>query len=184
MKVVALGSSNPSKIQAAEMACKVLFREYKLCPVTIEATSKQPLSEIEIIRGAIYRATSAIKKVPDADYGLGLEGGLRRNDYGVFVTGWVAVVDKFNNLGLASTVAVQLPDYVWELVEKRKVCELEEIMARLSGIPNIGDTIGAIGFMTLERYTRADAFRDAIICAFGRILRREIFEKALNSVVV
>lgn len=163
------------------MACKIIFDEYKLIPVLIERAPKQPLDEEEIIRGAIHRAISAVKKIPYADFGLGLEGGLRKNKYGVFVTGWVAVIDKSGAIGLASTVSVQLPDYVWDLIKRGRVDELEDVMTKLSGIRNIGDTIGAIGFMTLEKYTRADAFRDAIICAFGRMFRREFFEEQLRT---
>jgi len=176
LKIIALGSKNPSKIRAAEMACKLMFDKYKVVPVEIEKAPIQPLSDEEMIEGAIYRAVNALKKVPEAHYALGLEGGLKKNRYGVFVTGWVAVTDG-NIIGLASTVSVQLPDYVWELVSKKKVRELEDIMIKLSGIDKIGDTIGAIGFMALEKYDRARAFRDAILCAFGRIFRKGIFEK-------
>ena len=164
------------------MACNLLFTDYEIVPVDIEGTPIQPLSDEEMIRGAIYRAVNALKKVPEANYALGLEGGLKKNKYGVFVTGWVAVTDG-EVIGLASTVSVQLPDYVWDLIVKGKARELEEIMIKLTGINNIGDTIGAIGFMALERYDRAKAFRDAILCAFGRIFRKAIFEnKSLTKI--
>jgi len=179
LKIIALGSKNPSKIRAAEMACKLLFGEFRVIPVEVEGTPIQPLSEEEMIEGAIYRAMSAMKKVPEAHYALGLEGGLKKNRYGTFVTGWVAVTDG-KVVGLASTVSVQLPDYMWDLIVKGEVRELEEIMIKATGIERIGDTIGAIGFIALEKYDRARAFRDAILCAFGRIFRREVFEKDLS----
>lgn len=175
--IIAIGSMNPAKIKAAEEACRKIFSErFKVLPVEVPNTPKQPKSDGEMIKGAIYRAKIAKKKT-NADYGIGMEGGIIKNSYGVFVKGWVAVIDNSGTLGLASTVSVQIPDYIWGILSKNQSLELEDIMIKISGIPNIGNSVGAIGFIANNHYDRMRAFRDALLCAFGRIFKRDIYEK-------
>ena len=173
---IAVGSKNPAKIQAASDACKILFGDsIEIIPVKVPNTPLQPMSDGEMIEGAIYRAKYAIE-LESSDYGVGMEGGLIKNKYGVFVKGWVAVTDG-RDIGLASTVSVQLPDFIWGMLVKGKARELEEIMIKLTGIKNIGDTIGAIGYIADGKYDRIRAFRDALLCAFGRLLKKRFFER-------
>ena len=175
---VAVGSVNPAKIKATEEAFKVIFGGgIRVIPVDVPNTPIQPMSDEEMIEGAIYRAKYSIMKT-SANFGVGMEGGVVKNKYGVFVKGWVALTDG-SLIGLASTVSVQLPNDVWNVLQSGIVRELEEIMVRLTGIERIGDTIGAIGYMAEGKYDRVKAFRDAILCAFGRIHRKEIFEKKI-----
>lgn len=176
--IIAIGSKNPAKIKAAEEVCRKIFSEkFKILSVEVPNTPKQPKSDDEMIKGAIYRAKIAKKKT-NADYGIGMEGGIIKNSYGVFVKGWVSVINN-DTIGLASTVAVQLPDYIWEPLSKNQSLELEDIMIKISGIPNIGNNIGAIGFIANNHYDRMRAFRDALFCAFGRILKKDIYEKEI-----
>jgi len=171
--IVGLGSKNPAKIRATREACERLFGNFKVVPIYVPGAPRQPMSDDEMIEGAILRAKYALTNT-DADFGIGMEGGVMRNRFGVFVKGWVAVTDG-EVVGLAATVSVQLPDYVWGILKRGEV-ELEEVMVKISGIPNIGKSIGAIGFFAMNHYDRVRAFRDATLCAFGRILRRKIFE--------
>ncbi len=178
---VAVGSKNPAKIKAAEEAFRMIFgNNVEIIPLSVPNTPIQPMSDKEMIEGAIWRAKYSIMKT-QAKYGVGMEGGVIRNKYGVFVKGWVAVTDG-EVVGIASTVSVQLPEEIWDLLRKGIVRELEEIMVKLTGIENIGDTIGAIGYMAEGKYDRVKAFRDAILCAFGRIRRREIFEEDIMMI--
>lgn len=172
---VSIGSLNPAKIRAVELAVKKIFNEeVEIIPIEVKDAPKQPMSDEEMIEGAIHRAEFAYNKTR-SDYSVGLEGGLIKNEFGVFVKGWVAIYDG-KNIGLASTVSVPLPNYVWDFISKGLFDELEKIMVRLSGIENIATSIGAIGYIANNHYDRIRAFRDAVICAFGRFLRKEIFE--------
>ncbi|MEX0567991.1 MAG: DUF84 family protein [Candidatus Njordarchaeota archaeon] len=177
-RIIAVGSKNPVKIEAAREVCKKIFsKRFKIVPVCVPNAPKQPKSDDEMIKGAIYRAKFAMKEI-NAEIGIGMEGGIVKNTFGVFVKGWVAVADN-NTIGLASTVAVQLPDYIWDILSNNNSMELEDIMVRISGIPNIGNSIGAIGFIANNYYDRMRAFRDALFCAFGRIFKKDIYRKKL-----
>jgi len=171
---IGVGSKNPSKIRAAREAFILIYGgDIEIIPIDVPNTIRQPLSDNQMIQGAIYRANYALKNAK-ANLGVGMEGGLVRNDYGVFVKGWVAITDG-SKIGLASTVSVQLPDYIWDIVVGGIVEELEDIMVKLTKIENIGDNIGAIGYMAQNKYSRTLAFRDAILCAYGRFSREELF---------
>ncbi len=174
--IVTVGSNNPVKISATKNAFKLAFGGTIIVKsLQVPNTPIQPLSDTEMIEGAIYRAKYAFNNTL-TDFGVGMEGGLIKNRYGVFVKGWVAVTNGME-IGLASTVSVMLPDYTWDLIETGQIRELEEIMVKLSGIKDIGKTIGAIGFMASNRYNREKAFRDALLCALGRFIRSEIFKR-------
>ena len=78
MKVV-VGSQNPVKLEAVELGIKELWPSKQIELLGMEVDSginEQPLSDVEMIKGAKKRAHAAITGQKDARYGVGLEGGL------------------------------------------------------------------------------------------------------------
>ncbi|MCK9906672.1 inosine/xanthosine triphosphatase, partial [Frankia sp. Cpl3] len=69
---VALGTTNRAKREAVVLA----MGNEPSCLSVPSGVSDQPLSEAETIEGAINRARNVLELVPDAQIGLGLEGGL------------------------------------------------------------------------------------------------------------
>jgi len=178
---VCVGSKNPSKIEATKRAFKRIFGErVRVYSIKVNSgVSVQPLSDEEMVKGAINRAKKAFNAF-SVDFGIGLEGGVVKYSFGVFVKGWAAVYNGLR-VSIASSVALPLPEYIWGLLISGKARELEEIMERLSGIRNIGDSIGAIGFLTQGKYDRIRAFEDAIICAMAPFLVPSIFKEEFLS---
>lgn len=175
MIMVSVGSTNPTKIKAAERAFKRVFGDVVIKPVRVSSgISPQPLSDEEMVLGAITRARNAFEAVK-SDYSVGMEGGIVKYSFGVFVKGWVAVFngDKF---GISSTISLPVPEFVWEKVVSKEVSELEVLMENLSGIKKIGDSIGAFGFFTNNHYDRTKAFEDAIICALAPFLSSKYYQ--------
>ncbi|MHA1617128.1 MAG: inosine/xanthosine triphosphatase [Candidatus Njordarchaeales archaeon] len=179
--LIAVGSTNPAKIKAVENAFKKIFGQHiKVQGIKVSSgVSIQPLSDEEMVRGAINRAKRAYE-ILKPDFSVGLEGGVVKYSFGVFVKGWVAVYDG-KKLGLASSISVPLPDYIWDLLVKGKARELEEIMEQISGIKRVGDSIGAIGVLTSRIYDRVKAFEDATVCAMAPFMSPNIF-RARNEV--
>ncbi len=173
---VAVGSCNPAKIRAAERAFKKVFGDnIRIKPVKVDpGISIQPLSDEEMVLGAINRAKKAFEFI-QPDYSVGMEGGLVKYSFGVFVKGWVAIFDG-TKLSIASTISLPIPEFIWEKIASREIEELEKIMEELSGIKGIGETIGAIGFLTKNHYDRVRAFEDAIICALAKFIFRDLYE--------
>lgn len=178
MITVGVGSDNPVKIKATESAFSKFFQYIQILHKKIDpGIPAQPMSDEEMIRGAINRAIGIYNHF-NTDFGVGLEGGIVKYRYGVFVRGWVAVYDG-KRTGIASTVSIQIPSIIWEILSTEKSLELEDIMEKISGVRKIGDKIGAFGFLTLGRYDRTRAFEDALICALAPFINKEAYDNSL-----
>ncbi|MEX2689276.1 MAG: inosine/xanthosine triphosphatase [Candidatus Njordarchaeum guaymaensis] len=172
--LVIVGSTNPTKIEATKRGFRKVFGSVTIKSVMVDSgVSKQPIGDNEIVRGAINRAIQAARKERGA-FGVGLEGGIVKYSFGSFVKGWVAIV-KNGQISIASTISLPLPDRVVELVLSGKVEELEDAMYLISGIKNLGEKMGAIGFFTNNIYDRIQAFEDAMVCALAPFIKKEFY---------
>lgn len=132
---IAVGSQNPTKLSAVEMAAKEIFTEpYNITGFKVESgVSDQPMSDEEMIEGAINRAYSVSYEMRTAKYAVGLEGGIRVLPHGWFDLGWVCFLDvDIKNDALAATSALELPKPVQELMESSDL-ELSEAVAQVYG---------------------------------------------------
>jgi len=78
-EIVVIGSTNPSKLQAVQMGFSSVFPEREFVFLTAEVysgVSNQPMGDQETLTGARNRAFHASEAYPQADYWVGLEGGL------------------------------------------------------------------------------------------------------------
>src|SRR3954464_2273611 len=105
----AVGSLNPSKIEAVERA---LARLAPGCSVeAVDAGSgvgKQPFGDDATREGARTRARAALA-AGGADLGIGLEGGVIFEGDAPWLISWVVVVDKSGRTGEASGLRMRLP---------------------------------------------------------------------------
>ena len=165
--IVALGSKNPIKIEAAKEAFKKVFGDVEIISVEVDSgVGEQPFTNEMTLIGAINRAKRAFAKIKNADYGVGIEGGVYVASVGAFVNGWVAVTNG-ERFGYASTISALLPKSITEMFEKGEIRELEEGIEKISKIKNPGDKMGAIGVLTNNLLDRKKAFVDAIIAALA-----------------
>ncbi len=110
--IIALGTTSKQKVGYVK---KVLRRlgvsaELKLVQ-TSSGVAEQPLTSTETKRGAINRAKRALKLIPNADFGLGVEVGyasLTGGGYEMFC--WVALVNKQKQV-LQQSYSFALPDF-------------------------------------------------------------------------
>ena len=74
---IAVGSTNPVKIGSVREAFERAFGEVEVIGVEVSSgVSDQPWGEEETRLGARNRARAVLTKVVDAEYGVGLEGGV------------------------------------------------------------------------------------------------------------
>lgn len=174
MILIGVGSTNPVKINATRNAFSKFFSNIKIIPKKVNpGISPQPMTDEEMVTGAINRAKKVFNEI-NPNFGVGLEGGVVKYKFGVFVRGWVAVYDG-KTLGVASTASIQIPSLIWDRLSSNRKLELEDIMEEISGIDRIGDKIGAFGFLTEGKYDRERAFEDAIICALAPIIKPNLY---------
>ena len=119
---IAVGSKNPGKIEAVTKAFKALWPHevFDIIGVSVESgVSNQPKSDSESIIGAKNRAKAAIDNL-QADYGVGLEGGMQEVDGSWFTSGWIAIVDRQGKIGVGSSLSMNIPPSLVSHIEAGK----------------------------------------------------------------
>jgi inosine/xanthosine triphosphatase len=136
--------------------------------------SNMPMSFDEIVIGAKNRAKAALESL-DADYGVGLEGGLDDTDFGTFLMGFVAIIDRSGRWGYSGGEGLYMPEKIVRMV-KESGRELGEVMDEIRGQENTKQHDGCVGYFTDNLIDREKSFEYPTICALSRFTKRELFE--------
>jgi len=168
--IVAVGSLNPAKIEATRLAFGALWpgalEGVHGCDVS-SGVAAQPMTDAETIRGARNRAARAIG-LSEADYGVGIEGGLEQTEGCWFNSGWAVVVDRAGREGAGSTLRMRVPPALMEHVlggqELGAACDL------VFGRTDANRAEGFVGLMTGTAIHRTGALCDAVIAALTPFL--------------
>jgi inosine/xanthosine triphosphatase len=165
MKVV-IASHNPAKIRAAREAFSLQFpgQNIEYIPASVESgVSDQPMSDNETRVGARNRARNASEVVPDANFWVGLEGGIDTIDDDLVAFAWMAVQGNDGRVGEARTVTLPLPPAVKTLVDEGM--ELGAANDRVFSTVNSKHQGGAFGLLTGGLYTREGVYTEALVMA-------------------
>jgi len=168
MRII-VGSRNPVKVKAVEKAFAMFFREKIEVLSTVVKTSvgNQPIGMKNVIRGSVERAKGAKDKF-DSDFGIGIEAGLIRIPG--TITGFMdfqvcAIIDKEDFVTIGFGPGFEFPPKAIDAVINNEVSEIEEILSKMSGITNIGDNIGGIGWLTKSIIDREQLSFIAVVMA-------------------
>ncbi|KYK57353.1 NTPase [Drechmeria coniospora] len=189
--VVVISSKNPVKIAAARDGFSRIFPGTTFDVRAISVPSgvpDQPFSDDETFRGALNRANRARDDLPNADYWVGIEGGVhvhcrapasgteteterdtRKIDKRETQAGpiesfaWVVVLDKAGRLGKARTAAYYLPEETAKLL--RDGMELGHADDLVHGRTNSKQHSGSVGILTDDAVDRASYYTQAVILA-------------------
>ncbi len=181
-----VGTQNALKLEAVRAAFADAFPGDALEVVGVEVESgvpSQPLDE-EVVRGAMARAQAALG---DADFGVGIEAGLlflpgadRPTSTGVCV-----ILDRSGRWTFGHGPGYELPPEV--VARLREGSTLNREMSRISGIPEIKEKIGAIGYLSGGRITRLAVTRETVLMALlprldppRRAVGRPVVDKSLS----
>ncbi len=172
---IAIGSTNPVKIEAVRWAVEQAWPGARLLPLEVDSgVSEMPRSDEEGKRGALQRARAA-RQQADADYGMGLEGAVAEDDGWMYVVNWAAVVHRDGRHALGCGGRLLLPDPIAQ--EIRRGGELGPIMDRYTGHEHTKRAGGAAGYLTRGLVPRAMSFQVAVAMALAPFLRPELYRK-------
>jgi inosine/xanthosine triphosphatase len=161
---IGVGSGNPVKRRAVES----MFPDATVTAVSVDSgVSEQPFGHDETIRGAENRArTVLVADEVEADYGVGLEGGVAEFDGtdGLFVVMWAAVTDG-DRVGHGAGPSLELPADIAARVRDGE--ELGPVMDDVLGTTDVAKKEGAAGALSGERIDREQALGTAVAGAFG-----------------
>ena len=160
---VVVASHNPAKLTAVRAAFAASFPAATVEIVPVSAASgvaEQPSSDAETRRGALNRARDARSRLPEADYWVGLEGGVERVGDELLAFAWMAVLDTGQRLGTARSVTLPLPPAVRERVEGGE--ELGAANDAVFGTHGSKRRGGAFALLTGGRLTREGVYAETL----------------------
>ena len=169
LQLVAVGSTNPVKVGAARAVVERLAPHAHVDGVAVESgVSDQPWGDDETIRGALARAHAA-RSALDADWGVGIEGGvIAIADGSVRTCAWAAIVARDGRHGVGGSLSLELPLRVAELV--RGGMELGHAMDAVTGEHEVKRGVGAVGVLTRGLVTRQAAYEMLVAYALVPLL--------------
>ncbi len=177
MKTIVVASTNPVKAQAALNGFRRMFpaETFSVVPVSAPSgVSNQPMDSAETLRGALNRASAARTLRPQADFWVGIEGGVEEDADELAAFAWVAVLSPGAN-GKARTGTFFLPPRVAELV--RRGIELGEADDIVFGAVNSKQQNGAIGLLTADVIDRTGLYEHAVVLALVGFKNAALYER-------
>lgn len=172
---IAVGSTNPVKIRATKNIVRKIFPRAKIVALEVPSgVPAQPRGDKQTQRGAINRARAA-RRAANADWGVGLEGGIVVNEFGTMTCAWVAIVDRTGRVGIGGSTNMLLPRQVASRL-KRGV-ELGDAMDEFAKIRGVKRKMGAIGVLTKGLFDRQRSYEIILAFAAVRFLWKEKYAK-------
>jgi inosine/xanthosine triphosphatase len=121
------------------------------------------LTDEETRQGAVNRVNNARDLQPEADFWVGLEGGLDVFDGCLMAFAWMAIGAGSTTISESRSPTLPLPPAVQKLVEGG--LELGEANDRVFSTVNSKQAGGAFGLLTDGMYTREDVYTQTLIFA-------------------
>ena len=162
---VVVASTNPVKMRAVLGGFQETFASSAIhvrgIPVSTPAAA-QPYGDDETRRGAEARASGAQDFALDADFWVGIEGGVADLGQEMAAFAWVVICSR-DRTGRARTGTFFLPQVVAGLV--RQGLELGLADDRVFGTTNSKQDAGAVGLLTGGVIDRESLYRHAVSLA-------------------
>lgn len=179
MLTVIVASYNPVKIEAARLGFEAMFagETFHFQSMNVPSgVSHQPMTDAETLTGARTRAMNARSARPDADFWVGIEGGVERRGGGegerMDAFAWVVILGR-DLTGEARTGTFQLPTEVTRLVQDGiELGHANDIVFQRS---NSKQKDGAIGILTDGLVDRTAYYAHAVMLALVPFKKRELY---------
>ncbi len=174
--LVAVGSTNPVKVEASRRAFTKFFEAVEVTPIDVPSGVKPfPTSESETVHGAINRVHNTVDEVPEAEYAVGIESGIVEVDGVKFVRTYAAVLHE-GVLGIGGSAAYEAPEPILSRIEPGTDASKRVIDSAL-GRKDVLDKEGVVGVLTQGRLDRSSILRDAIVCALTRFVSPKYYSE-------
>lgn len=163
MRVV-VASRNPVKLAAAAEGFRLAFGEAPAVDgiAVPSGVADQPMTDAETLQGARNRVEAARQARPEADYWVGIEGGVHPSGTLLEAFAWV-VVASAKRQARARSAAFPLPRPAVEALQRGS--ELGHVMDALFGESHSKHKGGAIGLLTHGAITRTALYVQPVVMA-------------------
>lgn len=175
MATVVVGSGNPVKIEAARAAFRRVFPGdgHRVEGIAVPSgVSDQPRGIAETRRGARNRAGEVSELRPEADFWVGIEGGVVERDRAMFAFARICVLAA-GRAGESSTGFFPVPGPVAERV--RTGAELGVADDEVFGTESSKRGQGAVGLLTGGAVDRAELYAQGTCLALAPFVHPELY---------
>lgn len=173
MRII-VASTNPVKIDCARQGFEMVYPDAELLIEGVSVpsgVSDQPMTDQETLQGALNRAANAKSTRPDADFWIGIEGGVEQHNGALYCSAWI-VVQSAEKIGRGRTATFILPDEVAALVhEGHELGHADDIVF---GRSNSKQGNGSVGILTHDIITRATFYAPAVVLALIPFIQPEL----------
>jgi inosine/xanthosine triphosphatase len=166
MKIL-VGSKNPVKLDAVQETFSLYFNPNEVIGIDVDSNvPDQPINH-ETFTGAENRA-KGLKKINsaqslNADFFVGIEGGIQQNYNKWFAFGCMCLIHKSGRKSFGTSAHFELPEIVTKQLLERK--ELGHIMDEIMQQENTKQKGGAISYFTNGKMSRKELYIPGLISA-------------------
>jgi len=173
--LVIVGSRNPVKISCTNGGFHQVFEgTYLVEGLNVSSdVEAQPVGNEQTFKGAMNRAKNSKAVFPEADYWVGIEGGVEKFQGELAAFAWVVVLDKKGKIGKAKTSQFFLPKGIADLVDGGM--ELGAADDKFFKLENSKEQIGAVGILTKGALDRKNYYQQAVVLALIPFLKEELY---------
>jgi len=177
MKEVIIASQNPVKIEATRVGFEEMFpnEEFSFKGESVPSgVSDQPTTDEDTLVGASNRVKNIALKTPNADYWVGIEGGLHpRGPEEMESFAWIVIRNKDGKVGKSKTGTFFLPNEIIRLVNEGK--ELGDADDIVFGQTNSKQKNGTVGNLTGNLITRTRYYSQSVILALAPFKNPDLY---------
>lgn len=176
MEKIVVASKNPVKMSAVRNGFQKMFphETFEVDSVSVSSgVTDQPMSDAETLEGAWNRSHHAGEVVADADFWIGIEGGVEDKLGEMEAFAWVVIKSRDGKIGKGRSSAFFLPQRIADLIRQGK--ELGEVDDIVFSRANSKQENGAIGLLTHDVIDRAHYYTDAVILALIPFVNEQLY---------
>lgn len=168
---IAVGSTNPSKVGAVEIAAEKYLPNVSVLPADVQSgIPDQPWSDQQTVEGASNRARAALGML-GAHIGVGIESGVCEGPgERLYAVSWAVCVDQHDRTGIGASERFALPDDVARRLRNDDAelgAVIDEMLPNTAGRARL---VGAVNVITASRRDRIDLLTVAVILALADML--------------
>lgn len=181
-KKVIIASRNPVKLNAVKEGFAKMFEGERFDFEGISVPSgvqDQPTDNQATLTGAMNRANNAMARVEDADYWVGIEGGIEKTgEREMQAFAWIVVRTR-QYIGKGKTGTFFLPYEIIKLIDHGK--ELGEADDIVFGLENSKQNIGAVGILTGNAINRKDLYSQGVVLALIPFKQNKYYSEEIDK---
>src|SRR3989344_7124426 len=175
--LVLVGSKNPVKIESVKEAFAKYFASVEV--IGLDVDSKVPTQPVnyQTYEGARNRALAlqslAREKYPEAQYFVGIEGGIEETYSRWFSFGLICVIDHRGRESIGKSPHFSLPSHILQKLLAGE--ELGEVMDHHTGHKNAKQKMGTVGILTHGKMDRKELYIHGLTMALIPFVNENLY---------